>query len=227
MKPFTYERATSPQAAAAAAARAAGRPVKIALDRPLIPNNTTHRPATIQRIRLGAGRDGKLTAIAHESWSGNLPGGSPETAVQQTRLLYAGARGALARRAGHGGGVPQQPAGEVGRAGAAGCERNRHRRNRHDRHRHRQLHHPGADRRRDDGAAVAEGDGTTRRFRVPGIVRLRRPVRRQQLDLGRVRRLHEAARGGGAKSACAACCSTGCRRSLSAAPATNRRIRRR
>ena len=33
-------------------------------------NNTTHRPATIQRIRLGATADGRLTAIAHESWSG-------------------------------------------------------------------------------------------------------------------------------------------------------------
>jgi xanthine dehydrogenase YagR molybdenum-binding subunit len=56
----------------------------------LIPNNTTHRPATIQRIRIGAERDGKITAIAHESWSGDLPGGGPETAVMQTRLLYAG-----------------------------------------------------------------------------------------------------------------------------------------
>src|SRR3546814_13630740 len=52
-------------------------------------NNTTHRPATIQRIRLGATTDGKLTAIGHESWSGDLRGGSPETAVAQTRLLYA------------------------------------------------------------------------------------------------------------------------------------------
>ncbi|MBP1884545.1 CO/xanthine dehydrogenase Mo-binding subunit [Ensifer mexicanus] len=53
-------------------------------------NNTTHRPATIQRIRIGAERDGRITAIAHESWSGDLPGGGPEVAVQQTRLLYAG-----------------------------------------------------------------------------------------------------------------------------------------
>jgi xanthine dehydrogenase YagR molybdenum-binding subunit len=75
---------------AALAARAAGRPVKIALQRSLIFNNTTHRPATIQRIRIGANGDGKITAIAHESWSGNLPDGRPETAVQQTRLLYAG-----------------------------------------------------------------------------------------------------------------------------------------
>lgn len=76
---------------AALGARAAGRPVKVALPRPLIINNTTHRPATIQRIRLGAGRDGRLTAISHESWSGDLPDGQPEEAVQQTKLLYAGA----------------------------------------------------------------------------------------------------------------------------------------
>ncbi|MDE3822321.1 xanthine dehydrogenase family protein molybdopterin-binding subunit [Sinorhizobium meliloti] len=75
---------------AALAAREAKRPVKVALPRPFLMNNTTHRPATIQRIRIGAGRDGKITAIAHESWSGDLPGGGPEVAVQQTRLLYAG-----------------------------------------------------------------------------------------------------------------------------------------
>ena len=75
---------------AALGAREAGRPVKVVLQRPLIFNNTTHRAATIQRIRIGAGSDGKITAIGHESWSGNLPGGGPETAVAQTRLLYAG-----------------------------------------------------------------------------------------------------------------------------------------
>ncbi len=75
---------------AAFAARAVGRPVKVALPRPMISNNTTHRPATIQRIRIGAERNGTITAIAHESWSGDLPGGGPETAVMQTRLLYAG-----------------------------------------------------------------------------------------------------------------------------------------
>jgi len=83
---------------AALAARAAGRPVKVALPRPFMFNNTTHRPATIQRIRIGATRDGKITAIAHESWSGNLPGGAPETAVSQTRLLYAGANRMTAMR---------------------------------------------------------------------------------------------------------------------------------
>lgn len=75
---------------AALGARAARRPVKVALSRPMMFNNTTHRPATIQRIRIGATPDGKITAIGHESWSGDLPGGGPELAVQQTRLLYAG-----------------------------------------------------------------------------------------------------------------------------------------
>ncbi|WP_343518069.1 aldehyde oxidoreductase molybdenum-binding subunit PaoC [Sphingomonas sp.] len=75
---------------AALGARAAGRPVKVALTRPLMFNNTPHRPATIQRIRLGATREGKITAIGHENWSGDLPGGGIENGVQQTRFLYAG-----------------------------------------------------------------------------------------------------------------------------------------
>ncbi|MDR7048816.1 xanthine dehydrogenase YagR molybdenum-binding subunit [Duganella sp. 3397] len=76
---------------AALGAKAVKRPVKVTLQRPLIANNTTHRPATIQRIRIGASREGRITAIAHESWSGDLAGGGPEAAVAQTRLLYAGA----------------------------------------------------------------------------------------------------------------------------------------
>ena len=72
--------------------------MKVALQRPLMFNNTMHRPATIQRIRIGATRDGKITAIGHESWSGNLAGGKPETAVHQTRLLYAGANRMTATR---------------------------------------------------------------------------------------------------------------------------------
>jgi xanthine dehydrogenase YagR molybdenum-binding subunit len=75
---------------AALGARAAGRPVKVALTRPFMFNNTTHRPATIQRLRIGANADGRITAIGHESWSGDQPNGNPETTVGQTRLLYAG-----------------------------------------------------------------------------------------------------------------------------------------
>jgi xanthine dehydrogenase YagR molybdenum-binding subunit len=83
---------------AALGARAAGRPVKVALARAQIMNNTTHRPATVQRIRIGAGKDGRITAIAHESWSGDLPGGGPETATGQTQFLYAGENRLLATR---------------------------------------------------------------------------------------------------------------------------------
>jgi xanthine dehydrogenase YagR molybdenum-binding subunit len=83
---------------AALGARAAKRPVRVVLTRPFMFNNTTHRPATIQRIRIGCERDGKITAMGHESWSGDLPGGGPETAVGQTRLLYAGANRMTAMR---------------------------------------------------------------------------------------------------------------------------------
>ena len=76
---------------AALAARAARRPVKVTLQRALIPNNTVHRSATIQRIRIGATKDGQITALGHESWSGNLPGGRSEAGAVQTRALYAGA----------------------------------------------------------------------------------------------------------------------------------------
>ena len=75
---------------AAVAARIVQRPVKIALQRPIMFNNTIHRPKTIQRIRLGATRDGMLIAIGHESWSGNLAGGRTEPTTLSTRMLYAG-----------------------------------------------------------------------------------------------------------------------------------------
>ncbi|GAM01291.1 aldehyde oxidoreductase molybdenum-binding subunit PaoC [Sphingomonas parapaucimobilis] len=75
---------------AALGAKAVGRPVKVAMQRPLMANNATHRPATTQRIRIGATKDGAIQAIAHESGSGDQPGGGPETAVNQTKLLYAG-----------------------------------------------------------------------------------------------------------------------------------------
>src|SRR3546814_13502995 len=55
--------------------RAAGRSVKVTLMRPQVPNNTTHRPAHIQRIRIGVDHDGLTVAMGHESWTGDLPGG--------------------------------------------------------------------------------------------------------------------------------------------------------
>jgi xanthine dehydrogenase YagR molybdenum-binding subunit len=77
---------------AALAARELQRPVKVALTRQQIFHVGSHRSPTVQRVRLGADRDGRLHAIAHEVWSGNTPGESfYEMAADQTRSLYAGA----------------------------------------------------------------------------------------------------------------------------------------
>jgi xanthine dehydrogenase YagR molybdenum-binding subunit len=77
---------------AAIAARKLKRPVKIALTRQQIFHVTTHRSNTIQQIRLGAERDGRLVAIGHDVFSGNLPTEQTyEGAALQTRTLYAGA----------------------------------------------------------------------------------------------------------------------------------------
>lgn len=81
------------------AARAApGVLAVVALPRPLMFNNTSHRPATVQRVRIGAGTDGKIAAIGHDSWSGNLPGGMAERATLPTASLYAGAHRLLRTR---------------------------------------------------------------------------------------------------------------------------------
>lgn len=75
---------------AALGSRAAGAPVKVALPRPMVMNNTTHRSATVQRIRLAAGSDGALKGIWHEAASYCLPGGRGEDATAQTPVFYAG-----------------------------------------------------------------------------------------------------------------------------------------
>lgn len=49
-----------------AAQRSGGRPVKLALTRQQMFALVGYRTPTIQRLRLGAGRDGRLTAIVHE-----------------------------------------------------------------------------------------------------------------------------------------------------------------
>ena len=54
--------------AAAIAARVARRPVKLAATRQQMFAITGFRTPTIQRVRLGADADGRLTAIAHEVW---------------------------------------------------------------------------------------------------------------------------------------------------------------
>jgi len=76
---------------AAIASRQLKRPVKIALTRQQIFHVTTHRSDTIQRLRLGTDRDGRILAIGHDVFSGNLPSEQTyEGAALQTRTLYAG-----------------------------------------------------------------------------------------------------------------------------------------
>src|ERR1700726_1503282 len=77
---------------AAIAAQQLKRPVKIALTRQQIFHVTTHRSDTIQHLRLGTDHDGKILAIGHDVFSGNLPSEQTyEGAALQTRTLYAGA----------------------------------------------------------------------------------------------------------------------------------------
>ncbi len=53
---------------AALGARAVGRPVKIMLSRREMYYGTGYRPHTVQRVALGASRDGRLAAIVHDAW---------------------------------------------------------------------------------------------------------------------------------------------------------------
>ena len=52
---------------AAIGARALGRPVKVAMTRSQLFHTTTHRSASEQRVRLGADRDGRLTAYGQDA----------------------------------------------------------------------------------------------------------------------------------------------------------------
>jgi xanthine dehydrogenase YagR molybdenum-binding subunit len=84
--------------AAAMAARVAGRPVKLAVTRQQMFAVTGYRTPTIQRVRLGAGPDGRLTAIAHDviEQTSAVSEFAEQTAVA-TRMMYA----APARRTTH------------------------------------------------------------------------------------------------------------------------------
>jgi xanthine dehydrogenase YagR molybdenum-binding subunit len=76
--------------AALASRKLGGRKVKVVLPRTQVFEMTGHRPQTIQRIRLGADRDGRLSAIAHDVWSHNNPNEDfHEPAADVTRTLYA------------------------------------------------------------------------------------------------------------------------------------------
>ena len=78
--------------AALASRKLRGRPVKVVLARPQMFEVTSHRPETLQRVRLGTDADGRILAIAHDSWSSNNPGETFfESSAFATRTLYAGA----------------------------------------------------------------------------------------------------------------------------------------
>ncbi len=72
------------------AARVVRRPVKLALTRQQMFALAGYRTPTIQRIRLGADRDGRLTAIAHDvvEQTATIKEFAEQTAVA-TRMMYA------------------------------------------------------------------------------------------------------------------------------------------
>jgi xanthine dehydrogenase YagR molybdenum-binding subunit len=73
-----------------AAKAVAGRPVKFALTRQQMFSLAGYRTPTIQRIRLGADRDGRLVAIAHDAieQTARFKEFAEQTAVA-TRMMYA------------------------------------------------------------------------------------------------------------------------------------------
>ena len=75
---------------AAMAARAVRRPVKLVVTRKQMFTSHGHRPYTVQRVALGASRDGRLTAIVHEGYAQtSLYEENTEALVNASRMLYA------------------------------------------------------------------------------------------------------------------------------------------
>jgi xanthine dehydrogenase YagR molybdenum-binding subunit len=74
----------------ALAARIVGRPVKLVLTRPQMFTSVGGRPETLQRLRLGATRDGRLVAIDHEGTSTLSPqDANIEPITMDTSIAYA------------------------------------------------------------------------------------------------------------------------------------------
>jgi xanthine dehydrogenase YagR molybdenum-binding subunit len=72
------------------AARVVGRPVKLALTRQQMFTAVGYRTPTVQRIQLGAGPDGRLTAVAHDvvEQTSTIRDFAEQTALA-TRMMYA------------------------------------------------------------------------------------------------------------------------------------------
>jgi xanthine dehydrogenase YagR molybdenum-binding subunit len=74
----------------ALAAKVTGRPVKLAVTRQQMFAITGYRTPTIQRLRLGADADGRLTAIAHDvEEQASTVRAFAEQSARVTRVLYA------------------------------------------------------------------------------------------------------------------------------------------
>src|ERR1700761_643108 len=72
------------------AAKQVGRPVKIVLSRQQMFTSNGHRSRTIQKISLGAGKDGKLVAVKHLTMSEtSFVDEFVETAGVATKMIYA------------------------------------------------------------------------------------------------------------------------------------------
>ncbi|MEU3845308.1 xanthine dehydrogenase family protein molybdopterin-binding subunit [Streptomyces sp. NPDC028635] len=83
---------------AAMASRATGRPVTLAYPRRFLPSSVGHRAPTVQRVRLAAGADGRLTALLHESTThSSRIKEFVEQAAVPARVMY----GAPGHRTGH------------------------------------------------------------------------------------------------------------------------------
>jgi xanthine dehydrogenase YagR molybdenum-binding subunit len=84
---------------AAMAAKAAGRPVKLAVTRQQMFTLTGYRTPTIQRLRIGADRDGRIAAVAHDvvEQTSTVREFAEQTATA-TRMMYGAPGG---RRTSH------------------------------------------------------------------------------------------------------------------------------
>ena len=81
-----------PATLAAMAARRVKRPVKLEVTREQMFTSNGYRPRTVQRVQLGADRDGKLLAISHDGltqMSRPEIGEFAEPVAMATRMLYA------------------------------------------------------------------------------------------------------------------------------------------
>lgn len=76
--------------AAVIGAQKVGKPVKLVLHREQMFTNVGHRPATLQKIGLGATADGKLTGLTHEATGDtSIYEEFTEATVNISRFLYA------------------------------------------------------------------------------------------------------------------------------------------